>query len=381
MKFTVSQKILCAALARIQGIAVARATMPILANVLLCASGLRPVLHVTASDLEVSYSTVIDCTSIDEHGSITVPAKKLYEVVKAAPTGEILFTLDADNLRLTVCAGTYVAILAGYEADGFPVITPVSGDDLQLDGAALLRLIDHVDYAQSSDETKYNLAGTFLKIVDSDDDCRLHAVSTDGHRLAADSVPLPGAPRLIPADLLRGIIVPRKGISELKKIKAEGVLVLQISGNNLSVSTDNELIHLRLIDGQFPDYGRIFPTEFLGTVETNHLPLIDALQRVQLLSSGKEHPVTLEFVSGAVHLKSKNVELGEACDKVSAAIEWHDDSVEGYSRRVNAAYLIQALSAMDAGLVQIKLPGLHAPLLLAPICETEPCAVVMSMRD
>lgn len=375
MKFTVKQKSFCAALSRVQGIASSRATMPILANVLLAASALRPVLHLSATDLEVGYATVIDCSDIEVPGSITVPAKKLYEVVKAAPTGEITVTLNPDNLRVTVAAGTFVTTLAGLDGEEFPAVVPVEGEGFQLDAAALLRLIRHVDYAQSTDATKYNLAGVFLRIADSEDGTRLYAAGSDGHRLAADSVPLPGDPRLIPADLARGIIIPRKGIAELKAIGGEGILILQIAGNNLSISTDNETLTLRLIDGEFPDYQRIIPTTVSATVEVNRQPLMDALNRVSLLAEGKMHPVTLTFADGSLHLESQNVELGEANDRITASVEGNPTA-----RRFNASFLVQALNAWDCGLVQIRLSDKLSPLLISPTCEEEPYAIVMPLR-
>jgi DNA polymerase-3 subunit beta len=255
-------------------------------------------------------------------------------------------------------------------------VNRVDGEDLELDAAALLRLIGHVDYAQCAAPEKYNICGVFLQIKDDDEGCsRLYAAATDGHRLAADSVPLPGDPRVIPADLAKGIIIPRKGIAELKKISPEGVLILQILGNNLSISTENETFTLRLVDGQFPDIQRIIPTKILGSAHFNRQPLIDALDRVSLLSEGKSHAVTLSFDDGHIQLDSQNPELGEAHDRVAAALEG-----ELSYRKLNAAYLVQALSVWDCGVVQINLAGDLDPILVTPYGETEPLAVIMPLR-
>lgn len=375
MKFTVNQKLFSATLARIQGIAGPRAGMPILANVLLSASGVRTVLHVTATDLETGYATVIDCCDIEDPGSITLPAKKLHEVIKAAPTAEVTLTLDPGNLRVTVEAGTFVTTLAGMGGDEFPEVVPVPGEALQLDAEALLRLLGHVDYARANDATKYHLCGVHLRVSDDGDGCCLHAAATDGHRLAVDSVPLPGDPRVIPPDLLRGIIIPRKGIAELRKISAEGILLLQLAGNNLSFSTESETITLRLVDGQFPDVSRIVVGEPSGEVEIHRQPLIDALGRVSLLSEGKTHGVDLIFGEGRLDLLSSNVELGNAEDRITAAIEG-----KPIDRRLNASYLVQALSALDCGDVRIRIGGEFGPIQITPICEEEPYAIIMPLR-
>lgn len=376
MKFTINQKLFSAALSRVQGITGSRLTMPILANVLITPSALRPVLHISASDLEVGYATVIDCNDIETPGSITLPAKKLYEVVKGAPSGEISFSLDPENNRVTISAGTFVTTLAGLPADEFPEVTTVDGEGFELDAATLLRLIGHIDYAQSSDATKYNISGIFLQIKDDDEGCsRLYAAATDGHRLAADSVPLPGDPRVIPADLAKGIIIPRKGIAELKKISAEGILILQIAGNNLSISTDSETFALRLIDGQFPDIQRIIPAKILGSAHFNRQPLIDALTRVSLLSEGNYHSVDVSFTDSHLHIDSRHPELGEACDRVTAATEG-----ELSARKLNASYLVQALSVFDSGVAHVHLSGELNPILVTPYGETEPFAVIMPLR-
>ena len=381
MNFTINQKLFCAALARIQGITTPRATMPILANVLLCASSLRPALHVTACDMEVGYSTVVDCEAVDLPGSVTVPSKKLYEIVKAATTSEIVITMDPKNYRVTVSAGSFVTVLAGIDAEDFPEFSLVSGEGFQLDAAALLRLIDHVDYAQSTDEARYNLCGTFFRIEDGDFGPRLVAVTTDGARLALDSVLLPGEPRIIPKDLARGIIISRKGVAELKKIGREGVLVLQISGNNLSISTDNEVINIRLIDGEFPDYHKVVPIGFNGAVTVNRQPLIDALNRVALLAEGKMHPVTLEFAAGGISLHCQNVELGESCDRISAMIEWQDTNCEPFTCKINASYLVQALSTWDSVLVELHINDSMSPLQVSPDGESDANAVIMLLRS
>jgi DNA polymerase-3 subunit beta len=376
MIFTINQKAFIAVLGRVQGIAVARSTMPILGNVLITASALRPVLHISATDLEVGYTTAIDCHNIEVPGSISVPAKKLYEVIKAAPTEEVTLTLNPQNEQVTVTAGTFVAILAGISPDEFPAVTPLlEGESFQIDAAALLRLLGHVEYCQCTDSKKYNLNGVFLRIAEAEDGTRLYAAATDGHRLAFDSVPLPGEPRVIPADLARGIIIPRKGIAEIRKIGSEGVLCLQIAGNNLSISTENETFTLRLIDGEFPNYQNIVPKSYTGKAETKRQPLIDALGRVSLLAEGKMRGVFLTFGAGYVRLNAENSQLGEASDRVMAGFEG-----EACSRKINAAFLVQALAALDTSMVDICPSNETGPLRITPYCEEEPCAIIMPLR-
>ena len=303
-----------------------------------------------------------------------MPAKKLYEVVKASPSSSVLVELDLKNSRVTISAGTYIVALQGLDASDFPQVPVEPGEGLQLDAAALLQLIGHVDYAQSTDEQKYNLCGTFFKVQSCDDDWRLYAVATDGHRLAADSIPLSGDVRSIPASLAKGLIVSRKGIAELKKLSRKGILCLDISGNHLTVATETDKLTMRLVDGDFPDYQKIYPTT-TGSVEVKRTPLRDSLERVSLFSPDKQRGVSLYFSEGEISFSAQHAEYGDATDRLAAGVE-----CAPCTRRFSSGYLDQALSVWDSNFVEIKLGDELAPVLITPLGMQEPYAVIMPMR-
>ena len=380
MKFTIDKKQFSSALSRIQGIAKAQSSMPILSNVLIATSPSydHPQVQLTATDLEVGYTTSLDCSAIDMAGSITLPAKKLYEVVKVAPTSEITFSLNTDNNRVTIGAGEFVTTLAGLDAGDFPQVVAVPGDTLELNSMALLHLLKRVEYAQSSDEQRFNLCGTFLQVVSDDvDGNRLLAASTDGHRLTFDYVPLPGETRAIPGDLLRGIIVSRKGVAELGKFRPDQIIILSFAGNDLSVTSETETVRLRLVDGEFPAFQRMIPAraELIGTIKASRSPLLEAIERVGLLSEGKLCPIDITFVDGKIGLNSENREIGESCDRVTAEINGSSEP-----RRMNALYFSQALSAWGCDDVDIHLYDGLQPVLLTPSGEDYPLALIMPLR-
>jgi hypothetical protein len=174
MRISIPQKTLAAALGKIQAITAGRSTMPILACVLL--EPLAQIIKITATDLEVGYTTAVDnLVWLDEEPKdgyplLALPAKKLHECVKAIPVSMVDFTINMENRRVEVSGGTVTFTLAGQDPAEYPSLPEFSGENFDLDAAALLDILSHVAYAQSKDVEKYNLAGCFLKIEANQDD-------------------------------------------------------------------------------------------------------------------------------------------------------------------------------------------------------------------
>lgn len=382
MRLSVPQKSLAAVLAKIQNIASGRSTMPILTTVLLePATG---VVTVTATDLEVGYTTVIDnlvwldkTPELGEFPRLALNAKKLHECVKAIPVSMVDFSIDQEACRVTVSGGTVSFTLSGRDPAEFPALPAFTGENFDLDAAALLDILSHVAYCQSKAAEKYNLNGCFLKIeANQDDELFFTAAATDGHRLAVDNTPLPGDPRPVPKDLASGVIVPSKGIAEIRKINREGIIVLSIAGNNLQISTPNEKLFLRLIDGKFPDFEKIIPRDLPGRAEVKRQALIDALQRCRILSEKDSHKTRLGFAEGSIALNSEDIIISaQAADCVTAAVY-----CEPFDLYINADYLLETLESLDCGIVELGLGDALQPLTINPLGTDEPLAIIMPQR-
>lgn len=378
MTFTINKTAFSAALGRIQAIASGRTTMPILANVLLQLSALRPALHLTATDLEIGYTTVITLEEQPEHGcAITLPAKKLFEIVKACPATPIAITLCMDTQRATITSGTYTATLPGIDAGEYPELPQVDGETFDLDAAALLQILGNTDYAQSTKPEQYNLNGCHLRIeTNEEDDLFILSSATDGHRLALDSTPLPGDPRPIPKDLAKGIIIPSKGIAELRKISSTGIIVLSIARNHLQVATDSEKLFLRLVDGQYPDLNKVIPRDLDSKIEVKRLALIEALDRVRILAGDKSHRTRLGITPEGITVSCTHVEMGaQATDTITAGgittpIDIH----------ISADYLLDSLKALSCGVVEISYKNELTPIMVTPLGTDEPMAIIMPQR-
>jgi DNA polymerase-3 subunit beta len=369
MNFTIEKEVFLKALGRVQGIVEKRNTIPVLSNVLL--EGSDGMLHLTATDLEVGMRSTYPA-NIRKPGRITVSAKKLYEIIKELPDREISFTAK-DNCWIEVECGKAQFNIVGLAADEFPHFPqPEEGNFLQISSSLCKEMIEKTFFAVSQDESKYNLNGIYMQVVDGEE--KLRMVATDGHRLSMidKSVSLAATD-----ELSRGVILPRKGILELKKLSEEGDadLSLGFMDNNAVVCKDQTVIIMRLVDGEFPDYQRVVPkaNEHEALIEVD--PLLHALRRMIILSSEKSRGVKLALKTSLLELSSSNPELGDAHEEMDIDYQGPELSI-GF----NARYLLDLLQVQDGDRVRMLFKDHLSPGLVCPEDDKNFLAVVMPMR-
>lgn len=379
MHFTIQKTLFANALSRAAAIAVTRCSMPILACVLIKVddTGCR----IIATDLEISFETYIEHTGDAELDSLQtltlcLPAKLLADVVKAVPVSDVCLELE-DN-QVAISGGTASFTLAPVEPDEFPDLLEVKGEQFDLTASSLVDILGNVVYCQSKNADRHNLCGCFLKIEPNyEDELFLTAAATDGHRMAMSSIPLPGDPRPVPADLAKGVIISTKGVAEICKTKGSTPVVLSIAGNNLCIATDAEKLYIRLIDARFPDVDRIIPKNHPHKIEIKREALIDALQRVKIITSKENPGVNFNTTAESLHLRTTRRSAGcSAEDRVTASV-----SAKTIRFAAQANYLLQALEHLPANFVEINCTddGM-APLLITQLGTDDPLAVIMPMR-
>ena len=326
---------LARALARSQGIVERKSTMPILSHVLLEA-GKATQLQVSATDLDISVSSEHEC-EVSKDGKVAVPAKQLFEIVKALPERDAILK-RASNNYLEVRSGAAEFRLVGLPAEDFPALPRFDKVPLvAIEPAQLLQMIELTAFAVSSDETRYNLNGVFFEPVDGS----LRTVATDGHRLSL-------AEREMPGDfhVKKWVILPRKGLGEMKKLlleAEEGETRLGFVENSAVLQRPKVSLVMRLIEGVFPDYRQVIPKAGEKSFTVGRDRLLDALRRVSLLSSEKAHAVKLELEPGLLRVLSQNPDLGEAREDLP--VEYQGEPLKiGF----NARYLIDVLTALAA---------------------------------
>ncbi len=366
MKFTASREQLIQPVQAVIGVVERKQTMPVLANVLLSAKGSR--LSVTGTDLEVELVASGE-VSVGQPGEITVPGRKLLEIAKALPEKSSV-TVSLDGERLKVVAGRSRFTLSTLAATEFPVVESVSAQQtLTLPQAELGRLIAKTHFSMAQQDVRYYLNGTLLET----DGKLLRTVATDGHRLAIAEAQLATGGKSINA---QQVIVPRKGILELQRILGnEGDVEITIGSNHIRLQIGEIRFTSKLIDGKFPDYGRVIPAAPSKAVVIERDSFRAALQRTAILSNEKYRGVRVSLAKNSLKLQAHNPEQEEAQDEVE--IDYKGDEMEiGF----NVTYLLDALTAIDTETVELGLTDANSSCLIRSPGTTQSRYVVMPMR-
>jgi len=369
MNFTIEKEVFLKGLARIQGIVEKRNTIPVLSNVLL--EGIDGELRLTATDLEVGMQSTYPA-NIRRPGKVTVSAKKLYEIIKELPDSEISINAK-ENCWIEVECGKALFNIVGLSADEFPNFPkPEQAQFLTLNSSLCKEMIEKTFFAVSQDESKYNLNGIFCQVQQETNLLRL--VATDGHRLSMIDKNIEVSES---SELSKGVILPRKGILELKKLAEEGEGNLQFGfmDNNAVISKDRTVIIMRLVDGEFPDYSRVIPkaNEQQATIKVD--TFLHALRRMIILSSEKSRGVKMNFKNDILVVSSSNPELGDAREELDIEYQGPDLAV-GF----NARYLLDILQVQDQDKIFMILKDNLSPGLIKPADDDGYLAVVMPMR-
>ena len=372
MKLEIAKGELQKGLGRIQAIVEKRNSMPILANVLLEAEKEGDgTLRLSATDLEVGVRGH-HAANVAKAGGLTVAAKKLFEIVRELPDLDVALEATANSYLDIRCARSHFT-LAGTAAEEYPTLPDFSpGKTVAIPTEVLSYMVERTMYAASLDETRYNLNGVYLEVLEETG--KLRMVATDGHRLAL-------VDREIPGDLSalsNGVIIPRKGLAELKRLLDEDdteEIELGFEGNSGVVRKGDVTLVMRLIEGEFPNYQQVIPSEVAVHLVIPAEELVHALRRVVLLSSERSRAVKLELGDGQLQVSSNNPDLGDASDELDV-----DYSGDGLAMGFNARYLLDALGALRAKEVRLGLQNDLSPAQIVPTNDDDALAIVMPMR-
>jgi len=376
MKLTIGKSELTRGLSRVQSVVEKRNSMPILANALLEAEGGKRSdavagLRISATDLEVGLSGSYQAEVADA-GSVTVSARKLHEIVRELPEEPVRLQ-TTENSYLEILCGRSRFVLAGSAGEEYPTLPSATPEkSVRLQAAVLSSMIERTMYAASADETRYNLNGVFLEVLQEDQ--KLRMVATDGHRLAY-------ADRSIGDEFERmasGVIVPRKGMGELKRLVDEDEadeVELGFSGNSAVVTTPSVKLVMRLIEGEFPNYRQVLPKAPRHRLTVPSETLSHVLRRVSLLAAEGGRGVKLEIASGKLTVSAQNQDLGEAQEELDV-----DYAGEQVGIGFNARYLLDCLSVFRAKEVELGLIDELSPVTVRPTDDGDALAVVMPMR-
>ncbi len=352
-------------LQQVVGVVERRQTLPVLANVLMVAE--EGELTLTATDLEVELvaTTPLSC---EQGGRITVPARKLLEILRSLPE-DATVSVESEGERLLIRAGRSRFILSTLPAADFPALEDIVFEtEIQLLQGSLRRVIDRTHFSMAHQDVRYYLNGLLLEVEEG----TLRAVATDGHRLSVCHTELE-----TPPGVNTQVIVPRKGVQELLRLltESEGEARLRIGANHIQLSVGGLRFTSKLIEGKFPDYRRVIPAEGGRVLLADRQALRTALGRTAILANEKYRGVRLQLESWLLRLQSHNPEQEEAEEEVEVNYEGGELEI-GF----NVTYLLDALGALDGELVKLSITDAASSCLIQE-AEGGRCQyVVMPMR-
>ncbi|WP_421133028.1 DNA polymerase III subunit beta [Alteromonas sp. A079] len=365
MKFTISRELFLQPLQLVSGAVERRHTLPILSNVLIKVS--EGALWLTGTDLEVELISSVKLEGDFTEGEITVPAKKLFDIIRGIADGtDIHFSLDGNKALLRAGRGRYT--LSTLSASDYPNLEDWEGEvEFELTCSDLKRLIDSTSFSMAQQDVRYYLNGMSLETEEH----VIRTVATDGHRLALCRLNYETA---LPA---RQVIIPRKGVLEISRLISEDEksLKVQIGANHLRIFSNDFIFTSKLVDGRFPDYRRVLPQSCDKEIVASKAVLKDAFSRAAILSNEKFRGVRLNLASSELKITANNPEQEEAEEIVD--VQYDGDDLEiGF----NVAYLIDVLNSLGSDGVKVSLSDSNASALIEDSEDDAALYVIMPMR-
>jgi DNA polymerase-3 subunit beta len=369
MEFTVRKFDLLQELTLIQGVVERKTTIPILANVLVGADGGE--LRIAATDLEIGLKSVcVSKTTVP--GTITLPAKRLYEIVRALPDKEIKFKRGEANW-VTVTCGSSRFRIAGLPQDDFPALAEPKSSNARIPSDALAKLIARTIFAISTEDSKYTLSGALLLLKPGS----ITMVATDGHRLAH----VEKAETLDDITEEIKVLVPRKAMGELVRVISESADIETVGfsrdDTHLFFDMGKRLLISRMLTGQFPNYDAVLPRNNDRIIMVNREEVAAAIKRVAILSDERSHTVKLALTGGAMEITASHSDLGEAHETLEV-----DYNKEDLQVGFNFQYLLDFLTTADEPEVSFEFKDSEsaAQLKAQPPGDYNYRYVVMPMR-
>jgi DNA polymerase-3 subunit beta len=354
-----------------QGIVERKNTIPILANVLIEADGDQ--VKLLATDLEVGLRSRC-AASVSKSGSLTLPAKKLYEIIKALPETDV--RIEENKSGVKVAADRFDSRMQTLPREDFPSLPEGTGTySATLPREVLKQMVAKTQFAITGEDTRYFLNGAlFIQRPES-----MSLVSTDGHRLALITVTREKQKGKGKTEEEERVILPRKTLLELGRLLAEGEGDIQYERgeNHLFFDIGGRLLISRMIDGQFPAFERVIPKSNDKRVEFDRDRLTSAVKRVALLSNERSRAVKFQIDKGKVEIVSSSPEFGEAKEVIIV-----DYDAAPVTICFNAQYVLDFLAVVETDSVGLEFKDEMSQAVMKPVGAEnyEYTYVIMPMR-
>ncbi|MFZ3254467.1 MAG: DNA polymerase III subunit beta [Syntrophales bacterium] len=375
MDFHIPRNTLLAGIRKTLGIVEKKTTQPILNNVLLRIKENR--LTIIATDVETTLVANYGAEVLSG-GEITVSAKKLYEMIREIPEGIVHVKRNEGNTLVVSCQKAVYRI-SGIPAEEFPSIGEENSELslCPLEKGILLDLIGKSFFAISQDETRPNLTGAFLEAEESGGGSSiLRMVATDGHRLAVvDSVPTGQKVSCLP----KGVIIPRKGLLEIKRLLEEdntGDVFFGIDGGLCVIKSGEDVLKVSLIDAEFPNYRRVIPQEKGINVSVEKEKILHALKRINVISSEGYGGVVVNVKENLMVLTFQDSEVGDASDEIEIKYTG-EEIIKSY----NINYFLAAVEVIDDQQVNFEIGIDSKPSVVRGSGNDRYMCIIMPLKE
>jgi DNA polymerase III subunit beta len=368
MKLTITREQLQEGLVAVAASVPAKTTLPILSNILLEAT--KDGIRLSGTDLDIAVSTTVSA-SVDQEGAITLPARKLVEIVRELPSAAIRLTASGEQ-RVTIECGRSKFRLLGLPREEFPAFPTVKFDgSWRTSSKDLQKLIAHVAFAASTEESRPILNGVLWELRPE----RMRMVATNGHRLARMDVPTPPSGNTAEADL----IVPPKALEQIRRLfRADEEVEIAKSENHLGFRSPTTQIFTRLIEGPYPNYEQVIPRENDKSATADKAAFASALRRMSIVASDQTHRIRMAFANGSCKLSVQTPDLGEAQEEIT--VSYDGDPLEiGF----NASYLLEILKYIPTDEVRLTFKAPERAATCEPVGWNDPSSyltLVMPLR-
>ena len=373
MKIRIARDELLTGLQRVQGIVEKRNTMPVLSNILLETK--QDGIELVATDLEIGVRGHYKA-DVQQAGSVSLSARKLYELLKEVADGEITLTTQENNW-VQIQAGRSQFKIVGMASAEFPALPTIEREGrVAIPGSGLSSLIRKTLFAVGDNDARYILNGLLITLHSSEKKVTMRLVGTDGHRLAvAESDLTQSAGTDLPKEIKA--IIPRKAAQEIRRLleEEEGEPLLGFTKNLVTFQKSGLFLTSRVMEGTYPNYQQVIPKESAKKASIERIALESALRRVAVLSKDKTNAVKVILQNGAITLHTSSPDVGEATEDLPAQYRG-----ESLTTGFNARYLLDALAVMDGDAVNLEISSPLSPCVLKSDGDPGFLCVVMPMK-
>ncbi|MBW2449225.1 MAG: DNA polymerase III subunit beta, partial [Deltaproteobacteria bacterium] len=371
MKFKIQKGDILDTLSKVQGITGRKSNLAITTNILIKTTDKGIMLVVT--DLETGFEGVYPA-SVEKQGVLTINSRKFYEIVREFPSEEIQVS-ESDNYWIKIGNNNVEYNMVGLNPSDFPE-TPIIEDVnfFTIDSEILRKMIEKtVIISGTPDEKRTHITGIYFEIIHKENKNVVRMVSTDGNRLSkADCIYEKDIQ--LPQDI--GIIIPKKGMNEvIKFLDTSGTVQIGVKNNNFIIKKDYETVIIRLLEGDFPEYGDIIQRGPSHAILLDRKKFLMMLKRMSILSSEDYKGVIFNFKKDNMSITTTNPDLGES--KEDMAIDYKGDPIEV---AFNPRYIIEILGVIDTQNVVVNILDKEKPCLIEGENDDTYLSVIMPMR-